>query len=339
MTLRGESTLAGYARAAIDDKHAMFDASGNPACRQYLAEFVHLSAERRGGTAQPAVIDAVDRCVVGAWQHGEAYVLAPAMTAVVAAAASALDLTGEIVGFDEAPESMGVLFLPEPIRLRRQDGRLSTLGAISWSTFGTATATSWLLCGWADRNAGDPQDAAFDQAIAMRPDLARQFGPYVLLNMDNLPADKPVPERQMADAVNEPCYEWQAGPDGAVVIDDAAHATGALIALLYSFWRIQAQPLATVERPPLDRGTRRRADRAGIKHSTRVVMLRRTKSVSEAGAGESARQYKVQWVVRGHWRRLTNSEGHRYRTWVNAHIKGPDDAPLLGGDKVNILAR
>ncbi|WP_018352050.1 hypothetical protein [Longispora albida] len=339
MSLRQESTLAGYARAAVHDKHAMLDASRNPGCRQYLAGFMQLSAEASGAPFSPAAIDAIDRCVVGAWEHGEAYVLAPAMAAVVAAAASALDLTGEIVAFDEAPEPFGVLFLPEPIRLRRPDGRLRTLGAITWSSYGTDTSTSWLLCGWADRSADDPQNIAFAADLAARPDLARQFGPYLLVEIDDLPADRPVPERGLTGHVDEADYDWHTGPDGAVVIDDAGHASGALMALLYSFWRIQSQPLATVEHPHLDRGTRRRAERAGVQHITRVVMLRRTKAISESDDAGPGRRYSVRWIVRGHWRRLTNSEGHRYRIWINAHVKGPDDAPLLGGQKVNVLAR
>jgi hypothetical protein len=47
----------------------------------------------------------------------------------------------------------------------------------------------------------------------------------------------------------------------------------------------------------------------------------------------------VRFLVRGHWRRLTDKDGRPYRIWINAHIKGPDGAPLLAGEKVNILAR
>lgn len=49
------------------------------------------------------------------WRHGEPCVLAPAMTAIVAAAA-ALDLTGEVLPADVAPADSGVLFLPERVR-------------------------------------------------------------------------------------------------------------------------------------------------------------------------------------------------------------------------------
>ena len=47
----------------------------------------------------------------------------------------------------------------------------------------------------------------------------------------------------------------------------------------------------------------------------------------------------VRFVVRGHWRRLHDRDGDPYRIWIHAHLKGSDDAPLLGGEKVAILAR
>ena len=111
-------------------------------------------------------------------------------------------------------------------------------------------------------------------------------------------------------------------------------------AVLYAFWRIQAQPLATVAPAPLDRPTVRRAARASIVHDTRVVMLRRTSPVAEPDAdGEAKWHYRVRFLVRGHWRRLVDKQGRPYRIWIHAHIKGPDGAPLLAGEKVNILAR
>jgi hypothetical protein len=57
-------------------------------------------------------------------------------------------------------------------------------------------------------------------------------------------------------------------------------------AIVYAFWRIQAQPLATVAPAPLDQPTTRRAARARIVHDTRVVMLRRTHPVAEPTTGK-----------------------------------------------------
>jgi len=45
------------------------------------------------------------------------------------------------------------------------------------------------------------------------------------------------------------------------------------------------------------------------------------------------------YLLRSHWRRMTDKQGRPYRIWINAFIKGPDGAPLLAGEKVSILAR
>ena len=114
-------------------------------------------------------------------------------------------------------------------------------------------------------------------------------------------------------------------------------------AIIYAFWRIQAQPLATVAPAPLDRSSARRAARASVVHDTRVVMLRRTSPIAEPGDGGAKWHYRVRFMVRGHWRRLHDTHGRPYRIririWIHAFIKGPDGAPLLAGEKVSILAR
>ena len=68
-------------------------------------------------------------------------------------------------------------------------------------------------------------------------------------------------------------------------------------------------------------------------------MLRRTSPVAEPTDGEPKWHYRVRFIVRGHWRRLTDRDGNPYRIWIHAHIKGPDGAPLLHGEKISVLAR
>jgi len=36
---------------------------------------------------------------------------------------------------------------------------------------------------------------------------------------------------------------------------------------------------------------------------------------------------------------MYDRDGNSYRIWIHAYIKGPDDAPLLHGEKVAVLAR
>lgn len=70
----------------------------------------------------------------------------------------------------------------------------------------------------------------------------------------------------------------------------------------------------------------------------RVINLRRASH--STGAGESEREYHHQWIVRGHWRQqwYPSREVHR-PVWIAPHIKGPEGAPLIGGEKVHALVR
>jgi hypothetical protein len=346
MPLRTETTLAGYARAAVDLRTRMIDYHRGPLAEAYLHPFLdeHINAHPEA-TEPVAVTDdvvrAMHRITASPWQVGEPFVCAPAMTAIVAAAAEALDLTGEVLDDDAAPCDSGVLLLPEPIYHRLPGGAVSSIGAITWArTTSTGTGRScWFIAGWAERDdPDDPAAAERRRLLAGRPDLAAQFGPYVLTDLAEIPIGRPVDPRADLPVVNDADRDWQAAPDGRYCLDETTVRTGACAAIAYAFWRIQAQPLATVAAPPVDRPARRRAARAGIRHDTRVVMLRRTSGQGEPG-GEAKWHYRVRFMVRGHWRRLTTSDGRRYRIWIHAHIKGPDGAPLLHGEKVAILAR
>lgn len=292
-----------------------------------------------GPELSAAVTNVFTRVVHQPWQDGESYVLAPAMTAIIAAAAQALDLSGDIIGNDVAPSDAGVLFLPEPIYERRTDGRVTSLGAIAWAKFHNTESgrTGWWITGWADLN--DPLDPSAVQRrrlLAQRPDLAAEIGPYMLHTFSEIPIGIPVSEIHEMPQVED--RDWETAPDGRYCLDQPSMRMKAATAVLYAFWRIQEQPLAIVARPPLDRPARRRAQRSGLRHDTRVVMLRRTKPVSEP-ISEAKWRYRVRFVVRGHWRRLTNANGQPYRIWIHAHIKGPDGAPMLLGETVSVLAR
>jgi len=347
LSFHTETTLVGYARAAVDLKIRMDEYARCPWLVEYLrgwlpARFTDYADHDTDGDdeagqrpAAEAVIADLGRYVATVWRHGEAYVVAPAMTAIVAAAAQALDLTGEILTADAAPTDTGVLLLPEPVYQRDPTGRLHCLGAVTWHRYPPTTAIarstpSWVVAGWADLNdPHDPQSAAVRADIAADPRLRTRFGPYVLVDLDVVPIGDPLPARAWAgshgtDGVDT---DWQCAPDGRYVIDAGDAHCPPCTALAYAFWRISAQPLATAARPPLDRPARRRAARASIVHDTRVVMLRRTSPVAERGDGPAKWHYRVRFAVRGHWRRLHDKDGRLYRVWIHAFIKGPRRRP------------
>jgi hypothetical protein len=339
-------TLAGYARTAVDLRTHMVDYHRTVLAEEYLQAFLHTRLASHDpdydGALPPKVLEAMRAIMSTPWRLGEPYVVAPAMTAIVAAAAAALDLIGEVLPDDIAPCDAGVLFLPEPIYHRHPSGGVFSIGAITWAhaTNVDTGRSHWYIGGWADHH--DPHDPSAVRRraqLAARPDLARQFGPYVLTDLAEIPIGRPMDPRPELPVLDDADRDWQPAPDGRFCIDETTAATPACASIAYAFWRIQAQPLATVATAPIDRAARRRAARASIRHDTRVVMLRRTSALAEPGDGEAKWHYRVRFIVRGHWRRLIDRDGHPYRIWIHAHIKGPDGAPLLHGEKVAVLAR
>jgi len=340
MSFHKQTTLAGYARAAVDLKTRMDAYCRSAGGAQYIEAFVQgrFAGQQGDPEIHDRVAGFVKRMATTCWRLGEAFVLAPAMTAVVAAAANALDLTGEMLTDEVAPTDCGVLFLPEPIYYRDPRGRLHPVSAVTWGRFTSGASAAWLLGSWSDPD--DPHSPLREDLPrkARRDQAYRRFvGPYLLGDFDHVPIAVPLPayDPPLGDTDDA---DWQPAPDGKFVIDATDCRTSVCTAILYAFWAIQAQPLATVAATPVDQPAARRADRAGIVHDTRVVMLRRVTPVGDHDT-DAKWHYRVRFVVRGHWRRLVDRNGVPYRIWIHAHIKGPDGAPLLHGEKVAVLAR
>jgi hypothetical protein len=108
--------------------------------------------------------------------------------------------------------------------------------------------------------------------------------------------------------------------------------------VIRSAWLLmQQEGLARDTEIGLDRATRKRLTRAGVEEADtriRVIALRRpSKPAGEAETSE--RDYHHQWVVRGHWRNQPYKRQDVVRPiWIAPHIKGPEGAPLLGGERV-----
>ncbi|MEU9947059.1 hypothetical protein [Streptomyces sp. NPDC047939] len=118
-----------------------------------------------------------------------------------------------------------------------------------------------------------------------------------------------------------------------------------VVAALASAWLLMQQPLL------IDR-TRERADKPTARAYARdglptpdvtVVDLRRqyTPQDRDPNAGSDQRTYRNRWIVSGHWRNQAYGKERalRRQTWVPAHMKGPDGAPLLSTEKVNVWRR
>jgi hypothetical protein len=96
---------------------------------------------------------------------------------------------------------------------------------------------------------------------------------------------------------------------------------------------LMSQPLASETRAVAPRAAARRVTRLGVSvPDVRVISLRRT---SGSSVGGGSREWSHRWMVRGHWRQQWYpSIGQNRPIWVDPYLKGPEGAPLLGGEKV-----
>ncbi|HEX6518312.1 MAG TPA: hypothetical protein VF049_22315 [Nocardioidaceae bacterium] len=109
--------------------------------------------------------------------------------------------------------------------------------------------------------------------------------------------------------------------------------------VIRAVWSLMQQPLAEQQDIEPDRATRKRLRRAGQEPKpVRVIELRRPKNASSTDSGPG--NYHHQWIVRGHWRQHWYPKRQVHRpVWIAPHVKGPEGAPLIGGEKVYALKR
>lgn len=118
-----------------------------------------------------------------------------------------------------------------------------------------------------------------------------------------------------------------------------------IVGALAAAWLLMQQPLLidrTQERA--DKPTARAHIRDGLPApAVTVVDLRRqyTPQDQDPVTDSPGRRYRHRWVVSGHWRNQAYGQDRalRRQTWVPAHVKGPDGAPLLKSEKVNVWRR
>lgn len=117
-----------------------------------------------------------------------------------------------------------------------------------------------------------------------------------------------------------------------------SHVAGQVLPVMLSAWLLMQQNLARVTEAEPDRAARKRLRRMGQEPKpVRIIELRRP---AHSGSGDGSREFHHQWIVKGHWRQqwYPAREVHR-PVWIAPHIKGPEGAPLIGGEKVYALKR
>lgn len=112
-------------------------------------------------------------------------------------------------------------------------------------------------------------------------------------------------------------------------------------------WLLMQQPvLVDRVRERADGPTRRQHARDGLPApEVTVVDLRRQyvpqDQDQDPDAGGDGRRYRHRWVVSGHWRNQAHGPDRslRRRRWIPSYVKGPEGAPLLSTERVNVWRR
>lgn len=195
--------------------------------------------------------------------------------------------------------------------------------------------TCGMLIGWnvheptADHRHGSADVFVFLHRDEFRAALERRFGVGVLGDM----YDKLQPAYVLVDVIT-----LLFAPEGSELQFWAM--TDEQVVYLRSFLatcHLMRQQLAETDVTEPPRAIRRRHERAGLQPpEIRVIRLRR--SQRRETTGESRRDWRHRWVVRGFWRNqwYPSIQSHRPK-WIESYVKGPKGAPLLGGEKVYVV--
>lgn len=118
-----------------------------------------------------------------------------------------------------------------------------------------------------------------------------------------------------------------------------------VIAALAASWLLMTQPTLVEQTTELPAKSVRAAYARASRRAPEVslVDLRRQYVPSDRDIDDapSGRQYRHRWVVSGHWRNQAYGPDRSLRrpTWIPAYVKGPDGAPLLDMERVNVWRR
>lgn len=225
---------------------------------------------------------------------------------------------------EDLPSESGFIYFEEPIDIFEEvdgPGDLTLVAACWGPCWGTEQGPALWITWYTDAA------AAVEVARSAGNEVAR-WPSRLLLQTESLYSLEGLPTHCL-------------GNDGVEIgwNERDEHSQAAWSATLKATWLLMMQPIGRVADAHFDRSSRRRLARADLPDPrVRVITLRHSPGPA---TGESGREFHHRWVVRGHWRMQACGEGRTERrpTWIVPHVKGPEGAPLLGGEKVYALKR
>jgi hypothetical protein len=106
-------------------------------------------------------------------------------------------------------------------------------------------------------------------------------------------------------------------------------------AFAVTMWTLMQQRISRTIKEPLERHSRKRLERAGMKRPSEgvsIITLRREYPRLESGEAVPVHRevdWSCRWMVGGHWHKYHYADGTTRQLYVLPYIKGPEDKPLV----------
>lgn len=288
--------------------------------------------------------------------HSEPYIISPIMHATTIAAAYTLtDDDSLMFHADDLPSPTGVLLLPKHMIIDQgPDAVPQDLIALSWTTttveINGEPIPSIQIRSWLD-TFGPVQVDDFSREVSHLRKLGIHMPPWILLGStavtlrsgddDTDPEIDSVTREMLGVSLLRP--KSQLGGAGvSAEYDGESVIEGQDLRLwpqkyLLAFFRLAGQKIADVSnfRDGVDERAKYQRH-----HDTRVVQLRSYNRDQEQPDGATHRHYTNQFTVRMHRvRQWYPKAGVHKVIWRGPFVKGPKDAPMVEGIKVNAVTR
>lgn len=267
-------------------------------------------------------------------------------------------LTGYDLHPDDLPARSGFMLFAEPLRdTGAPDPAGAPISLVTWAPMGNSVVIEfWMPTSYAASADLDPVIGFAIPGIARtlyrerhripasrRPAQILPTHGYLYQRPTAIPFGGPVDVDYLAQRVRathahaegEDCEECRGtGP---------ASGTARLQRLIVATWLLMGQSITAETRlrpqPAVLGATSAPPPLTEVRY-VELRTIKRPPNQDPRGQSGAGRVYRHSWLVRGHWRRQWYpSRGEHRPVWINPHLAGPDGAPLIGGERVNVLRR
>ena len=302
--------------------------------RDYYTELFGRPVKALDETTIGDLISSLTDRLCNTMRIADVFVIAPAMHRVVVAATATIDADDlKTLTRDDIAWESGFLVFPRKVQIGDSRG-WTDIEAITWQiTVGRHGVPMLRIDYWSrwvwEQNIPGPNPKPWPSQTIQ-----------IALTSEPL-TNHPIPHEVFQSGTPQPGWTAQeamaeAGPDNEYGWVCESGPEPAIIGYLFSFLRIAAQPMTITPRC--------RQERPGIKpqkwECVRVVQLRRFHEAASVNGPHRQVNWQHSWVVRMHKvRQWYPSLGRHQVIFRGPYIKGPTDAPLLAGEKVQALIR